>query len=167
VLFKRVHTKFTCNFWISLQVSTIFGSLNCFLLIKTNRNGIKNLSTILGFGLVARSRRRGGPGRGNGHACVGRAHGAVTARLPRKVCARDGAMARSAVAGRRQGSAGEHQDASPRALTEVGDGGLTEETARSVGAERWQRGGVHGWRRRFGDRRGLAQAPAALYTERR
>jgi hypothetical protein len=162
VLFKRVHTKFTCNFWISLQVFTIFGSLNCFLLIKTNRNGIKNLSTVLGFGLAARSRRGGGPGHGNGHA-----HGAVAARLPRAVCARDGAMARSAVAGRRQGSAGEHQDASTRALAEVGDGELTEETARSVGAERWQRGGVHGWQRRSGDRWGLARAPAASYTERR
>jgi hypothetical protein len=49
------------------------------------------------------------------------------------------------VVGRRQGSAGEHKEAPPRASAEGGDGGLTEETARRVGAERRQRDGVHGW----------------------
>jgi hypothetical protein len=71
----------------------------------------------------------------------------------------------SAVVGQRQGSPEEHQEAPPRALVEGGDGGLTEEMARRVGAERRRRDGVHRWRRRSGDRRGSAQAPAAPYTE--
>jgi hypothetical protein len=69
------------------------------------------------------------------------------------------------VAGRRQGSTGEHQEVPPSAPAERGGGGLTEETARWVGAERRRCGGVHKWWRHSGDRWGLARAPATPYTE--
>jgi hypothetical protein len=124
-----------CHFWTFLQVSTNFGSLNCFLLFKTIRKDFKRNSQSDGPN-PARGRRpigRGGLLRqlavsawrpiGRPGPAVAAAHGAcVRARQGAVTAAEAGTVARAATAHRR-----------------LAWHGVEGEGMRAVGGVRWAR----------------------------